>query len=166
MSPHKEPTTSSFLLWDKYRNILGLWNILFIFGTTFHCIYIDIRPHTTAVLSKFTFFQTQKNTQDFKRIAPRKVFPYTFFVRRARVEARIFVEKRKRLWQSTLIQLTVTKSWGAYLGGTCWKTPIWKQPPNSVCQQFFYIFCIFSSVSDNFYALLLLAFSEMNKPRS
>ena len=33
---------------------------MFIFGTTFHCIYIDIRPHTTAVLSKFTFFRHKR----------------------------------------------------------------------------------------------------------
>ena len=33
---------------------------MFIFGTTFHCIYIDIRPHTTAVLNKLTFFRHKR----------------------------------------------------------------------------------------------------------
>ena len=31
-----------------------------MFETTFHCIYIDIRPHTTAVLNKLTFFRHKR----------------------------------------------------------------------------------------------------------
>ena len=33
---------------------------MLIFGITFHCIYIDIRPHTTAVLNKLTFFRHKR----------------------------------------------------------------------------------------------------------
>ena len=63
-------------------------------------------------------------------------------------------------------QLTVTKDWGAYLGRTCWKTPIWKQWTNAAVSNDFVSKQNF--VQNIFWSTLSLPFltGDLSKPKS